>query len=138
MPFEHRIDRCFADGITSAAVEALRAQTAAGIDGLRAAQRDNSLPLLNLPERDDDLAALTAVARDCRERFDDVVVLGIGGSSPGGKKVVGLADRGFGPLQGANGRAPRLHFMDNIDPVSFADLEAPTDPTRTVVIVIAE
>src|SRR5258706_3757946 len=118
MPFVHRIDRCFADGITSAAVEALRRQTAAGIDGLKAAKRDNALPLLNLPERHDDLASLTAIARDFRERFDDVVVLGIGGSSLGGRTLVGLADRGFGPAQASTGRAPRLHFMDNIDPVS--------------------
>jgi glucose-6-phosphate isomerase len=134
MSFDHRIDRCFADGITPDAVAALQRETAAAIAGLQAAKRDDVLPLLNLPDRHDDLARLRAVARDFRERFDDVIVLGIGGSSLGGKTLAALADRGFGPLQGA----PRLHFIDNIDPVTFADLEAATDPTRTGLIVISK
>jgi glucose-6-phosphate isomerase len=135
MPYDHRIDRCFADtGLERAAVAALQQQAAAGIATLQAAKRDNTLPLLNLPERHDDLERLTAIARDYRERFDDVVVLGIGGSSLGAKTLVALADRGFGPPAGA----PRLHFMDNVDPVTFADLEAATDPTRTGVIVVSK
>jgi glucose-6-phosphate isomerase len=147
MPYAHRIDRCVTEGIGSGggsgrgsggldrgAVAALQQATEAGIDALAAAKRDNTLPLLNLPERHDDIAHLTPIARDFRERFDDVIVLGTGGSSLGGKTLVALADRGFGPASGA----PRLHFMDNVDPVSFADLEAATDPTRTGLIVISK
>lgn len=139
MPYGHRIDRCFAEGaggtgLEQAAVAALQRRLPAGIDALAAAKRDDALPLLNLPERRDDLARLTAIARDFRERFDDVIVLGTGGSSLGAKTLLALADRGFGPAPGA----PRLHVMDNVDPVSFADLEAATDPTRTGVIVISK
>jgi glucose-6-phosphate isomerase len=139
MLYDHRIDRCIADGvaaggITRGAVSAFQAATRAPIDGLIAAKRDNSLPLLNLSDRDDDLASPTAIARDFRERFDDVIVLGTGGSSLGGRTLVALADRGFGPQRGA----PRLHFIDNVDPVTFADLEAATDPTRTGLIAISK
>src|SRR5436305_895533 len=50
MPFEHRIDRCFGDGtIDRTTFETLRRRTAPGIASLVAAQRDNSVPLLNLP-----------------------------------------------------------------------------------------
>ena len=139
MEYDHRIDRCIADGIgaggiTRAAVATLQAAARAPVDALIAVKRDNSLPLLNLPDRHDDLASPTAIARDFRERFDDVIVLGTGGSSLGGRTLVALADRGFGPQPGA----PRLHFMDNVDPVTFADLEAATDPTRTGLIVISK
>jgi glucose-6-phosphate isomerase len=139
MAYDHRIDRCVTDGtdagfIARGAVATLQTATRAGIDALVAAKRDNSLPLLNLPDRQDDLAPLSAIAREFRERFDDVIVLGTGGSSLGGKTLVALADRGFGPLGGA----PRLHFMDNVDPVTFADLEAATDPLRTGLIVISK
>jgi glucose-6-phosphate isomerase len=139
MAYEHRIERCVADvigagGLERAAVEALQAATRPGIDGLIAARRDGSLPVLGLPERTDDLEALTRIARRFRERFDDVVVLGIGGSSLGGQTLLALADRGFGPRRGA----PRLHVMDNVDPVSFADLEAATDPARTGLIAISK
>ncbi|HUA54653.1 MAG TPA: hypothetical protein VMB81_20915 [Candidatus Sulfotelmatobacter sp.] len=141
MPYQHRIDRCLAErpgadgtGIAPAAVAALQRRTQAGIDALAAAKRDDALPLLNLPERTDDLERLTELARDFRDRFDDVIVLGTGGSSLGAKTLLALADRGFGPAPGA----PRLHLMDNVDPVTFADLEAATDPTRTGLIVISK
>jgi glucose-6-phosphate isomerase len=139
MAYDHRIDRCITDGsgagfIARSAVATLQTATRSGIDGLVAAKDDNGLPLLNLPDRQDDLAPLSAIARDFRERFDDVIVLGTGGSSLGGKTLVALADRGFGPPNGA----PRLHFMDNVDPVTFADLERATDPTRTGLIVISK
>jgi glucose-6-phosphate isomerase len=140
MSYDHRIDRCFADtGVERAAVAALQRETAAGIAVLEAAKRDDALPLLNLPERRDDLERLTPIARAWRERFDDVVVLGIGGSSLGAKTLVALADRGFGPAPGKErGGAPRLHIMDNVDPVTLADLEAATDPTRTGLIAISK
>jgi glucose-6-phosphate isomerase len=134
MAYDHRIDLCITDGIARSAIAELQKATRAGIDGLAAAKRDNSLPLLNLPDRHDDLDALTALARAFRERFDDVILLGTGGSSLGAKTLVALADRGFGPQPGA----PRLHLMDNVDPVTFADLEAATDPTRTGLIVISK
>jgi glucose-6-phosphate isomerase len=132
MPYEHRIDRCFlegAGGIDRAAFEALRRETAPGIAGLIAAKRDNSLPLFNLPERHDDLERLGVIARDLRQRFDDVVVLGTGGSSLGGETVLALAPPG---------QLPRLHVMANVDPVTIADLERLTDPKRTAVIVISK
>ena len=130
MPFEHRIDRCFIDGaIERTTFEGLRRRTADGIQRLIAAQRDNSLPLLNLPARTDDLESLGALARDLRQRFDDVVLLGIGGSSLGGETVLGLAPKD---------RTPRVHFMANVDPATIAELERTTDPKRTALIVISK
>jgi glucose-6-phosphate isomerase len=130
MPYEHRINRCFVDGVIDrATVDTLRRQTAPAIAGLVAAQRDNALPLLNLPGRTDDLEPLGAIARDLRQRFADVVVLGIGGSSLGGETVLGLAPRDH---------APRLHFMANVDPATIAELERTTDPKRTALIVISK
>src|SRR5712671_1156308 len=110
MPFEHRIDRCFVDGaVDRTTFEGLRRRTADGVQRLVAAQRDNSLPLLNLPARTDDLEPLGALARDLRARVADVVVLGIGGSSLGGETVLGLA----APASSSTDRVPRVHFMAN-------------------------
>src|SRR6185312_17326302 len=73
-------------------------------------------------------------ADEFRRRFDHVLVLGIGGSSLGGQTLAALADEGFGPRPGA----PRLHFMENIDPASFAALFAAIDPAKTGIIVISK
>ena len=51
----------------------------------------------------------------------DIVILGTGGSSLGGQTLAQLADyavEGAGALR--NG--PRLHFMDNLDPDTYAAL----------------
>lgn len=110
------------------------ALAAPALAALRQWHKDGSLPLLRLPARDDDLPELEAIAADYRARFADVIVLGTGGSSLGGRTLYRLADKGFGPPEGTS----RLHFMDNVDPVTFQALFAAVDFKRTGIIVISK
>ena len=108
---------------------------AASLDWLRARHADGGLPLLRLPAQRDDLAAITQAARRLVAGASDVVLLGTGGSSLGGQtltQVAGHAVPGVGLLRDP----PRLHFMDNLDPDSFATLLArlPLSTTRFVAI----
>ena len=123
-----------ARGLTGAELAAALGRTVPSLETLRRRHGDGSLPLLRLPGRRDDLAALAALAGEFRDRFADVLVLGIGGSSLGGQTLVALADHGFGPRPGA----PRLHFMENIDPARFEALFAAIDPARTGLIAISK
>ena len=100
----------------------------------KAARDDASLPILLLPPKIDDLAPLQAVADRYRAEFNDVVVLGTGGSSLAGQTICALADRGFGPLPGA----PRLWFMDNVDSDTFRALLGALDLARTGFLVISK
>ncbi len=138
-PYTQTIDNCLAEqikgkGVSRAAYEAMLARCAPAIETLRKRQADNSLPLLRLPGRTDDLAQMNEVAADFRRRFANVVVLGTGGSSLGGQTLCALADRGFGPLQGA----PKLWFMDNVDPDTFGELFERFDPDTTGFIAISK
>lgn len=110
------------------------ALAAPALAALRHWHKEGSLPLLRLPAREDDLPALEVIAADCRARFDDVIVLGTGGSSLGGRTLYRLADPGFGPPDGT----PRLHFMDNVDPASFQALFTAVDFKRTGIVVISK
>jgi len=103
------------------------------VDGLRRRHADGSLPLLRLPARHDDLAALGAVASRYRRDFDDILILGTGGSSLGGKSLCELAGPAPVPVS-----PPRLHFLENVDPHSFDALIAAIDPARTGIIVISK
>ena len=139
MPYDQICTNCFADaigptGLERDGYEAALAETPAALAALKAAKHDNSLPLLHLPAAVDDLAQLRDVANRFRTDFDDVVVLGTGGSSLGGQTICALADRGFGPLPGA----PRLWFMDNVDPDTFQVLLAALDLRRTGFLVISK
>jgi glucose-6-phosphate isomerase len=98
--------------------QALLAKTPTGLARVRQAYGDGSLPLLRLPERQDDLAAAAGVAARLAQ-YPLLLVLGTGGSSLGGQTLYALADAGFGNR--LTGR-PKLYLMDNVDPHSFAQL----------------
>jgi glucose-6-phosphate isomerase len=122
MPFVQSIELARAEQIGSAGIAApplhdalRRADEALG--WLRARHTDG-LPLLQLPGARDDLPGITAAARRLAAGASDIVMLGTGGSSLGGQTLAQLAGcgvPGLGLLRGA----PRLHFMDNLDPDTY-------------------
>jgi glucose-6-phosphate isomerase len=101
--------------------DSVLARTADALARLRAMHGAGALPLLRLPERRDDLAGILGYAALLREGATDVVFLGTGGSSLGGQTLAQLAGCGV-PGVGALRDPPRVHFMDNLDPESFATL----------------
>lgn len=131
-------DRVGAGGLAAADLDGLLEAAGPALGRLRAAHADGSLPLLRLPERRDDLAAVAEVADRFREAFDDVVVLGTGGSSLGGLALLALAD----PGPGASRDGPAVHFLENIDPATFGPavdgLLGAGRAARTGVVVVSK
>lgn len=139
MPYTQDLTDCFAaeigdGGLESAPFEQYLVAAEAALDRLRAAYADKSLPLLRLPERRDDLGEIAEIADWFCGAFDDVVVLGTGGSSLGGQTLYSLA----GPGPGGLPATPRLHFMDNVDPHTFDALMSGLDWERTGVIAVSK
>ena len=139
MAFEQSIDnareeRIGPNGISAAALKDALAKAEGALDWLRARHADGGLPLLRLPEKQDDLAAVTGAARKLGGATD-VVFLGTGGSSLGGQT---LAQLGGYWLPGATAMrvSPRLHFIDNLNGDTFTKLLAtlPVNTTRYVAI----
>jgi len=130
-----RADAIGQNGVANAALDdALKASEAA-LTFLRAAHASGALPLLRLPAKTDDLDEIAQAAARLRADASDIVMLGTGGSSLGGQTLAALADIG---VRGAEAfRAPpRMHFMDNLDPSTFATLlgKLPLATTRFVAI----
>ena len=80
------------------------------------------------------------LAESFRQRFSDVVVLGIGGSGLGAKT---LRDALLGPDWNNRSRKerdhyPRLHVLDNPDPDTLGALFSRMDPTKTLFNVISK
>jgi glucose-6-phosphate isomerase len=140
MPFVQSIDnaqaaRIGAEGVAADAFAAALKRSEGALDWLRARHADGGLPLLRLPAQRDDLDGIQQAARRLTAGATDIVLLGTGGSSLGGQTLAQLAGHavpGVGPLRDP----PRLHFMDNLDPDSFASLLArlPLSTTRFVAI----
>ena len=135
------VRNCFADKIGAAGLDEQSFRDYVGRTGkslkrLRAAMQDNSLPILNLPKRDDEMRAMTAAAARYRG-LGHVIVLGTGGSSLGGRTVTALADGGLGSAGRLAGR-PLLWFIENVDPWGFAKTVDGVDPTSTGLVIISK
>ena len=97
------------------------ARTGDELARLRTLHAHGKLPLLWLPERHDDIATILGYAALLRDNTTDVVFLGTGGSSLGGQTLAQLAGHAV-PGVGSLRDPPRIHFMDNLDPESYATL----------------
>ena len=87
-----------------------------------------------------DTARVLRAAAGLRGRFDDFVVLGIGGSALGAR-MLRDALGGATPTEAANdpaGAHPRLHVADNIDPRAMGALLARLDMRRTFFNVVSK
>jgi glucose-6-phosphate isomerase len=140
MPFQQDIEntsaeRIGAHGVAKAALDDALARCEDALAWLRKQHAEESLPLLRLPAKTSDLDAIGKAAARLRGGATDVVVLGTGGSSLGGQTLAQLADVG---VRGAEAfRAPpRMHFADNLDPVTYGGLLArlPLASTRFIAI----
>ena len=139
MLYQHLTDHCLAarigdHGLGEAELERQLALAGEALTRIRRAKDVGELPVLDLPARRDDLGACVAAAERLAAACQDVIVLGTGGSSLGGKTITALADRGFGPAPGR----PKLHFAENVDPDSFAALLSALDPARSGAVVISK
>ncbi len=139
MLYRHDTKNCFAQAIGERGAnidcyESVLAETGAALEAIGNAYRDNSLPMLRLPEARADIETLKPVVERCRRDFDNIIVLGTGGSSLGGQTLCSLADVGFGPQDGS----PRIYFIDNVDPDTFETLFKRVGLERTGFIVISK
>lgn len=109
----------------------------AAFDTRRAA---GELGFLDLPGN----AALHAQSVDfaerARGRYDDVVVLGIGGSALGPIALRTALRKPFWNMLDAEdrGRHPRLHVLDNLDPATISALLDRVRPNRTLFVVTSK
>src|SRR5471030_1893484 len=105
-------------GVSDAAFNAALQKAETALETLRARHADGGLPLLRLPEQTNDLASIREAAARLSAGASDIVILGTGGSSLGGQTLAQLAFYAV-PGVGALRAAPRMHFIDNLDPVSL-------------------
>lgn len=122
-------------GIPDAAFRTALTDLAPALARLKSQAQDGSLPLLSLPAETGDLAEIEQAAARLKRDATDILVLGTGGSSLGGQTVAQLADYGIAGLSRFSPE-PRLHFIDNLDPDSYARLLAslPLRTTRFIAI----
>lgn len=134
-----REERIGAEGLSGPGwAQALEGAKAAHAATLRR-RAEGKLGFWDLPSDRRALEDALSLGKELRERFEDVVVLGIGGSSLGAKAVataLGGAQRNLVPRERRGG--PRLFFPDNSDPATFHALLSLLRPERTCFLAITK
>lgn len=102
--------------------------------------RTGDLGFLTLATNDALLESSLAVAAKVQGKFDDVLLLGIGGSALGPIALrTALCPPRWNELTPAQrGGHPRLHVLDNVDPASIGATLARLDLSRTLVLVVSK
>ncbi|HEX2116999.1 MAG TPA: glucose-6-phosphate isomerase [Alphaproteobacteria bacterium] len=141
LPYSQDIANCFADkigkgGLDRPTLDDYVARTASALKRLRAAVANNSLPILTLPKREDEMRAMREAAQRYRG-LEHVIVLGTGGSSLGGRTVTALADGGLGSAGRLSGR-PLLWFIENVDPWGFDKIVESVDARTAGLVIISK
>jgi len=121
-------------GVTSARLRRLAPGLRRALRALDAGPDGDFLRAIHQPGL---LREIQSCVRGRPSGIDDVVQLGIGGSSLGARALcTALLPHGLDPS--ARGRAPRFHFPDNVDPEGFGALLDRLDPRRTLVHVVSK
>ena len=95
------------------------------------ARRGKDLGFYDLPSNETVVKSIESEVQRMRSIADDLLVLGIGGSSLGGQALVSALGQ-VGP------KGSRVHFLDNVDPDTINRTLEDLDPARTVAAVITK
>lgn len=127
-------------GLPADTLATAAASFASAVADVTARRAAGTLGFPMLPEDAALRAALKADALASRDEIDDVVLCGIGGSALGPNMLrSALCPPRWNELdRAARGGWPRLHVMDNVDPVSMGALLDRVDLTRARVLVISK
>ena len=101
------------------------------------ARRDVDLRWLDLPYQEDLLAGVSSYAASVRGRFENVCVLGIGGSALGNTALQTALNSPF-HNQSPPAGTPRLFVLDNVDPDLVGEFLDHVDPSTTLFNAISK
>ncbi len=126
-------------GSTEAEVEGMEYRLSAGLDILRTRRNPKDLAWALLPQQADMVTDVLAYAREVEGVYDDILVLGIGGSALGVSALKTALLPFFSEYQSPEERRrPRLLVLDNVDPDWVMPALRFLDPERTLCIVISK
>lgn len=125
---EHGLEPAALEGLAEASEAALRAVEA---------RRTKDLRWLDLPHQADVARDVMDYAASVQGEFQNVVVLGIGGSALGNRALHAALSSPFHDLQPPAG-LPRLFVLDNVDPDLVGEFLDTIDPTTCLFNVVSK
>ena len=123
-------------GITEAELAALEVPAREALAAVEA-RRGTDLRWMDLPYQQEVHREVLDYAARMKGRFENVVVLGIGGSALGNRALHAALNSPFHDLAPPTG-VPRLFVLDNVDPDLMGEFLATVDPTKCLFNIISK
>jgi glucose-6-phosphate isomerase len=126
-------------GPTEAELDEMGFRLSAALDVLRMRRSPKDLTWINLPNQQEMALDVLSYAREVEGVYDDVIVLGIGGSALGVTALkTALLPFNTDLMSSEERRHPRLFVLDNVDPGWVMPTLRLLDPERTLCIVTSK
>lgn len=127
------------EALSKTDIEAIDKALGAALKTVENQYKKGQLPFMDLPFKTEDIKKYTAMGDDLKKKFENLVVLGIGGSALGAKAVFqALKPLNHNSLPNSKRGGTRLFVADNIDPEGFACLLEGLDIRKTAFNVISK
>lgn len=101
----------------------------------QAGLRDGKSPITLSLAEENVLPRVKSLARELTAKYQNVLVLGIGGSALGARAITQFLR---GPYYNLENKFPRLFILDNLDPALVMKLEQVIDMGKTAVIYVSK
>jgi glucose-6-phosphate isomerase len=116
-------------GVKTSELDALKPQLKIIFDGLTDLRKLGQLPFRDLPYHDDITEKVLKKAKEVREKFESILLLGTGGSSLGASFVASaLGDR----------KGPELIVCDHLDASEWKRIASLLKPEKTLVVAVSK
>ncbi len=128
-----------ANGLTDEALQQLAPKAAREIERIWSEHEAGGQKWIDLPDNTALVDEIDAFARDHRDRYQDFILIGIGGSSLGAISAIQALTHPFRNLLPADQRGgPRFFVLDNPDPEKVSATLATVDLDKTLVNVVTK
>lgn len=125
-------------GLKISDIDALRKRAGEIHNAIQGMRRAGTTPFYDIIFQERELEPVLAAAGRIREQWENLVVLGVGGSALGARALhLALNDPFHNWLPAEKRAGVRLFIADNIDPVGFGNLLGYLEPSRTIFNVIS-
>jgi glucose-6-phosphate isomerase len=129
-------DHCFEknvgeNGINDLIFAPILLEAQAVLNSIKQQKSESLYPLLNMLENDDDLPEIIAIAQKIKDEFDELVVLGTGGSTLNPQSIVALK-------QPHDGIDKKVYFIDSVDPYTIRAFIEQLDLENTAFLVTSK
>jgi glucose-6-phosphate isomerase len=127
------------DGLTEAQLEAIAPKAAREIERIWAEHAAGDQKWIDLPDNKALVDEIDAFASENRSKYDDFILIGIGGSSLGAISAIQALAHPFRNLLPAEQRGgPRFFVLDNPDPEKVSATLSTVDLSKTLVNVVTK